>query len=451
MKSVSFKLSYVLFGFLVSCCFLLLPIGSRAQGTGSLGNNAVYNSSSACCIGTSAFIDAFITQGANDFCATIYNILQAPNYPAAGAVIDARGISSSLTCANGTSPWLQSSHGYQNKPSTILLPAGTINIPAKWVLPNGTRLIGEGTSNPDLNSGNGQLQTTIQATSSLASGPMIQFGDSHCPGVTPTCTGISVESLTLVGNGQSLTGIQNQNSQDFTYVNHVTLYHVLGTGLDISGNAVNSGPYSDITYDTGTSGLFASTCVSINGLATTRGIHGLTCNSSPDSQHAVLLDSSNNSVEDVRIVGFYDGILIGANAPARSNVLLNVMGDTTPLTLSPVNVVHISANNAVTDISVMGVYNSLGGNSGQYTIDDDVTSTPLPDLFVAMYVLGEARNGGYTRYTTSKNAATWTVGNSAPPASSCPRGSLYSCIGSSSNCSNFALWGCDGSAWKKIK
>lgn len=41
----------------------------------------------------------------------------------------------------------------------------------------------------------------------------------------------------------------------------------LGTGLAVSGSANNSGPYSNITFDTGgSSGLPATVCASINGV-----------------------------------------------------------------------------------------------------------------------------------------------------------------------------------------
>jgi hypothetical protein len=48
----------------------------QAQGTGNPGNNAVFNSSSACCIGSTAFIDAFILAGSQNLCTTIYDILK---------------------------------------------------------------------------------------------------------------------------------------------------------------------------------------------------------------------------------------------------------------------------------------------------------------------------------------------------------------------------------------
>jgi hypothetical protein len=137
-----------------------------------------------------------------DFCDTIYGILAGlfkSTYPSTGAVIDARAISgSALKCTKGT-PWFESSTGYANVPSTILLPSGTIQISSTWILPNGTKLIGEETTDPTLNTNGTAVQTTIQATTSMSSGtPMIQFGDStHCP--SSICTGISVEHLTGAG------------------------------------------------------------------------------------------------------------------------------------------------------------------------------------------------------------------------------------------------------------
>ena len=47
------------------------------------------------------------------------------------------------------------------------------------------------------------------------------------------------------------------------------------------------------------------------GWASSRGIRGLTCETATrDANAAVSLDSSNNSITDVRIVGFNDGIRV---------------------------------------------------------------------------------------------------------------------------------------------
>ncbi len=277
---------------------------------------------------------------------------------------------------------------------------------------------------------------------------MIQFGSSSCG----ACTGISVENLVLDGQGLSINGIVNQYAQDQSYVDHVGLFQILGTGLLISsygtGSAMNSGPYSHIVFDTGGSGGVSSTvCAQILSASGTHGIHGLTCNSEThDAAAAVLLDSGGDSIEDVMVQGFYDGVLVGSNAAAISNVLINIVGDThNAPTSTPVNTIHISSNNPVHDLAIMGVSNS--NLSGTYTIQDDTTASPLhlADQYVAMYALGKTPAAGVSRFTTSKNAPTWAVG-AGYPSGSCTRGSLYSCIGGSTSCtsgsSTAALWAC---------
>jgi hypothetical protein len=449
-------------------CVLLVGLSVfPIHAEGQQGNNAVYNynsitNMSQCCNPSPAFIDASMFAGSfasPDFCSVhdyvLVHVVQ-PTYPG-GAVIDARGLpgttSTSMTCA--ASPWA----GITNPPpSTILLPAtgsgssaNPIVISTTWILPSNTHLVGEG---------DGPSGTTIQRASGASLTAMIQFGSSSLCS-SGVCTGIAVENLTLDGQAQSLDGIVNQYAQNNSYVNHVRIYQVLGTGLLVSSSgsssAANSGPYSNITFDTGGySGATSTVCVQILSVTGgTRGIHGLRCTSETnDAPAAVLLDSSNNSIEDVAIVGFYDGILVGSNAPAQSNILVNIIGDTTnpcyPSCATPINTVHISNNSSggtrnVIDLSVAGASND---GSGTFTIADDLTSTYLSDAHLAIYALGESSIGGsgYSRYTTSPNAAAWVVGSGAPPSGACVRGSLYSCIGGSTSCigngSTYALWDC---------
>jgi hypothetical protein len=330
-----------------------------------------------------------------------------------GSIIDARGVGLSSACPSNFSPWFDGTN-YVNVPSTILLPAGAITISYPWILPNGTKLIGEGTSQ------DGSIQTTIQAASGFSGSAMVQFGDSHCPTV---CTGISIENLTLNADGLNIGGILNQNAQDLSYVDRVTILDIAGVGLSVAAGAEASGPYSNITYTNSSAG---GTCAKLSASGT-RGIHGLTCISTSHSTDAINLDSSNNTLEDIRILGFFNGVVIGANDPAQSDVLLNIYGDTARYLSNPVNVILISSANTVSDISIMGVSNQDAG-SGDTTINDTVTSTLLIDPSVALYVLGEAGSGGYSRFTTSKNAATWTSGVNAPSitCSSSIIGALYS-------------------------
>jgi hypothetical protein len=446
--------------------FLALPATAVAQ---SQGNNAVYyqsGSSGTCCQGSGAFIDASAFSSTNqgsDFCQRL-NYILTHSYPSSGAVIDARGLNSSITgfsmtCATGWTPWNNGST-FVNVPSTILLPAGTIVIPTTWVLPNKTTLIGVGDALPSTSSAS---STAIQACKQAINGcsftgsDMIDLGTATlCPliGTIHVCNSVSVENLTLDGLGQTLNGIVNTNAQTGSYVDHVSLYQLLGTGLSVSSAANISGPYSNITFNTGTTyaSLSSTVCASINGLVVTRGIHGLNCTSGSNTPlAAVLLDSSNNSIEDVRIEGFYDGIRVGANANAQSNVLVNVIGDTDQALQSPtpIIVVHItSAGNTVSDLSIMGA-NNAGGSPSTITIKDDLTGTSVTDTAVGVYALGRSKNGGYSRFTTSTSAATWGVGSSAPGSTTCSPGSLYSNTSGSPK----ALYAClvSTSQWSGIK
>jgi hypothetical protein len=405
---------------------LILPSPALAQGTGSPGNNAVYDNQGNCCTGSSAFVDArrWAPQG-TDFCDTIHGIISNQNYPANGTVIDARGLNAgnaTMVCA--ASPWGTGA----NKPSTILLPAGTITIPSKWVLPGGTVLIGEGTST--VSNTNGLEWTTIQAckqgitgctTDFTSNTPMLQFGSSA--GVK----GISVEQLTLNGNNLGINGIENANSQDETYVDHVSLFQILRIGLNLHDNAQNSGPYTNITYDTNGASASTAVCVQIKSVnGATRSIQGLTCRSANYSPTAILLDSSNNLIRDVRIMGFNDGVLVGSQANAQSNVLMNILGDTDRISAPPINVVHIASSaSTVTDLTIVGVGNQ---GTGSNTITDDRTSlaAPLADRYVAIYAVGRSPGAGmYSRFTTSPHAANWGSGAGAP-GNPCPTGSLFS-------------------------
>jgi hypothetical protein len=454
MNQTRLKLNCVLLGsYLFAGCLLLAltkPAEAQAQG-----DNAVYNSSGNCstnspCIPSQAFVDASVLFQV-DICNTIYRILngQIQSGYIPGGVIDARGVATPQTCASGTSPWFQNNVYLANKPSTILLPAGTIYIPYNWILPSGTRLIGVGT---DLA---GSQQTVIRCTGALC-GPslhsMIQFGGTSTFACSPSpCTGISVEHVTLDGaNSTTLTGIENVFSQDQTYVDHVTFWQILATGLYIHLAAQNSGPYTNITYDTNGAASSTAVCVNINGVGGgTHGVHGLTCKSANYSPVAVFLDSSNNSLEDVRIMGFDDGIRIGSLATAQSNVLFNILGDTVA-GAAVINVIHIwNSPSLVSDLSIMGASNQAGG--GVITIRDDLTTTHLSEAQVGMYVLGKQLSGvGSPRFTTSPHAATWAFHSGPPPTTgvsgTCATGSLYS------DSSGGGLYVCDRTTtWVLVK
>lgn len=440
------------------------PFSPRAQAQNG-GNNAIYTSS-GCCGASSAFIDASATPQGTDMCQTIYYILTGthgnPAYPASGAVIDARGLSGSpLTCASGTSPWLQGGT-YISAPSVLLLPSGNITISYTWVLPNNTKVIGEGSSI------SGSTGTVLVAGASF-SGPstpvaMIQFGDSHCGS---NCFRISVEDLTLnnsVNNDASLGGILNLNSQELTYARRISLLGITGVGLQNGaptgpiGGPQNAGPYEQIYYSSN-----SGTCAQIYG-ASMRGIHGITCignTTTPIAGGAIQIDSSSNSLEDVYVNGYTDGVLIGSQATTNSrswgNVVFNVNGGSS-VTDALIHLCGTTGGHSpcpstssigVQDTSILG---ATSGTSTAKTIYDDASQTPISDTHVAMYALGDAiGTGGLSRFTTSLSAPSWFSGpNQATNnfACSAAKGSLYSTSGSGSG----TIWACVGSTaqWKLL-
>jgi hypothetical protein len=469
-------------------CFLILPSAVQSQiGPGSQGDTAVYNHSGSI-EGSVAFVDASTFPG-TDLCNTLYLILSSRMYPNAGTVIDARGITSSaaLNCKSGT-PWIQNDSSPTHNPPTsstanILLPAGTITIYTSWVLPNYTRIIGEGTRTVisagqgfappgwDSNSGGtGMIELGAFATTNAwenfpAPGPFPCINNAApciCPIARngPGCAGIGVQDLVLDGTqlaGTSVNGIYNASSQEMTYVDHVTMTNIEGIGLRISGaTSGGSGPYSNIVFNAGTnakSGTIANggtACVDIQTLI--RGIHGITCTAaglggSPAAAiyvdggtTAVTNDQGGNTIEDVHVDGFQDGILIGSQNAAPGYILTNINGSNANHATDVKNVVHFCGSPAVGacpstpfqvfNLTLNGITSAAAGVN---TIEDDRMQTTLADSSVGMYILGVPfMNGttvvGYGRFTTSPKVATWGVGTGAV-SGTCPHtanGSLFS-------------------------
>lgn len=446
--SLSFVWKSITIVAVMACWFSAFPAVAQQ------GQDAVFNSSGQV-TNSPSFIDASQFAGkvtSPNFCSVLnYVLVQVvvpPTYPS-GAVIDARGLANStpptsMTCAAGTTPWNNGS-ATVSVPSTILLPAATITIPVTWALPSNTKLIGAGYGT----TGGTVIRacTTSTCPANFPTGSsMIQFGLFSCPINTPICySGISVENLMLNGSSENINGIQNSEAQS-SYADHVVLFQIMGTGLSMS--AMNSGPYTNITFDSGSSALSTTTCANITGSNGTFGIHGLTCIAGSAANAAVYLDAPNTSIEDARIAGFYDGILVGSQASTQSDVLFNIFSDSSlPLSSTTVNVVHISNAHTVTHFSIMGVNNPVSGNN---SIKDELTSTTLSDSYVAMYVVGKATNGGYSRFTTSPHAATWAVSASAPlSGSTCAPGSLYS--NTSANPAALYVCSVSTSQWLAVK
>jgi hypothetical protein len=429
--------------FLLAIVIVLACFGAPASGQYSPntqnGTHVVSNSAGSGTTTSGSVIDASV-QGGSDICQEINSALQKITGP--GFVVDARGVPGqtavSMTCTGTETPWLNG-NTYIQTGATILLPAGTITIPVMWNLANHTRLIGMG---PGI--------TTIAAASTLTGAQtMIQMagGGSPCP--QSGCTGVTVEQLSLKGNSStSLVGIYNNDAGQGSYVDHVSISNVLGTGVSVvntTGIQGLSGPYSNITFnDSSTSST--GVCLQISG--STLGVRGLTCISADTSSQttAIYIDGSNNTIADVYIQGFYDGIKVGSNSMSSNDIFRNI-SDGTPVQQENATV---EIGYLAEDIVLMGLQNS-GHKS---TVADDRTATTLMNPTIAMYVLGHpipGNNSILSRFTTSvpsigsgnNNAPTWVVGNSAPPTTTtCVVGSLYS----NTSTSGDALYLCTASA-----
>jgi len=448
-------------------CLLFSADYVQAQNLPYEADNAVGKSTSGNApVNSHAYVDASIFYS-GDICTAIGSALNQIYTNAdykAKSVVDARGIypasgTTTITCA--ASPW----NNVANPPTavTILLPAATIAVGATWVLPTNTQIIGVG-----------PRETMLQAAASMTD--LIDMGVLTLPPAIPCankdCNGMALKHLTLDGgSGNASTLLANKASQEQSYVDDVMMQglNATGTGLLIIGQdnaklgyADNSGPYSNISF----SG--AGTCVNIQGTYGTRGIHGLTCVGTGTGT-AVKVDGSNNSIEDVFLSNYTDGIVIGSQSAivstglyTQNNVLLNIRGDSSITNAvvhicGPVGHSPCSANSTSypagipSDITIMGLTNSA---TSPNTIQDDVTSSALADTYIGMYILGETVSGfsvsatgatSTSRFTTSPNAPTWYVGGMPPTSgSSCKTGSLFSII---SGTSTPSLSLCAGGVW----
>jgi len=472
---------------------VVTPKAASAQ----YGDKAVYNSSvppvpapSQVWIDASAFWTTAMGNSP-DLCKIIRdNILKASYvslYPN-GAVIDARGLYLNpalppsigpITCT-GT-PFANFQQSTSPPPTTILLPATKIPIPQTWVLPNNMKIVGE------------EQNTVIspQANVTFTVPDMIDMGSlSLCS--TP-CSGIAVEHLQINTNSNpQLNGIVNNYAGTSSYVNDVTFQGIACAGLVIgeigglSSEAANSGPYTNIQFLTpvdnscsGNPNLSYPLCIDIE--TQTQGVHGVTCTGAGSSGApgaAIYVNASNNTVEDVHIEHFWDGVQIGnSSGKIVANVVVSnaAGGEDGIKPPSPIqNIVHICgsvstgsnealcrSSGTVQDVSVLqSGYTTPSFPLGATSVQDDATGTSIPvatTFFTGMYILGETISGGYSRFSTSPSATVSTGAQSAAPAwgvgsgqasGTCATpGALYS---NTAGGTMTSVYVCTTSGWKPI-
>jgi hypothetical protein len=475
MKNTSFLKSrwFLPTAIVLLVCLVRGPIPARAQicpATAIAGNNTVYEicSSAATTIGSSAFVDAgaFDTNTNDDICAKIHSALGAAS-TVAGTVIDARGV---LPSSGTTQPCVTDPFSGITKPSTVLLPAGTITMSTAWAIPGTTQVIGEG---PGVTTLQASSTSFSDAYSTLVNPAMIHMGvpNTSTPYSKNLVFAVRLVHLTLDGQGQKIgtpyiDGIDNDDAEEQSYVDDVTINNILGNGLSLGidpggsgdGAADHSGPYTNILFQETTSSAVAGTaCLNVAAGTQPRGLHGITCAASTTATAGIILDGSNVTIEDARIDGFQDGILIGdhpvsGQGPAQVNLLFNVVG--TNSVGSTTNLVHIASSSTPTplNLTLMGITSAAGN-----TIKDDLTATQLTnssDPYVGLYVVGHPFYNsssvvqGYSRFTTTPRFPAWLVGStSAAISGSCSNGSLFS----STTGTGGTLWTCVSGSWSKIQ
>jgi len=337
---------------------------------------------------------------------------------------------------------------------------------------------------------------------------------------------VVVEHVKLDGTVQAgckqpcvgVSGIYNGEAQDGSYVDDVEFYGLgatslsqssLTTGLFIDTGAAGSGPYSKITF----SGVQSHSCTDTSSppscsgkaitcpptaavqiRAATRGLHSLTTTTLSTQCKGpfagIYLDASDTTIEDVHSEGFYDAIVVGANAAqgapttVGSNMVWNVTGGYGGNSGPTTNTIHVcnptfgsqtgacsSASDAVSDLAIFQVQSSGGYKNGvtayhATTIEDDLTGTTINSnafpTYVGTYILGEpVGTSQYSRFATtlgstngsSATVPTWAVGSTVLTGLSCTTpGAIYSNTrGSGSGTGSNTLYLCSGSNWLAIE
>jgi hypothetical protein len=264
-----------------------------------------------------------------------------------------------------------------------------------------------------------------------------------------------------------------------------------GNGLTIGPGATNSGPYTDIQViavpgqTCGPNPATHLNCVLVE--TQTRGIHGLTCLgniTTGASDAGILVNGSNNSIEDMHVESFYDGVGLGnTSSSAIGNILVSNIqgGDTSMCTNGGVaNAVHIYGS--VTDAAILGVSSGPAPddpNLRPSSIRDDETGTIIQGcktsgctnpITSGLYILGGPDGGStgeYSRFSinpanptaygdSNTFVPTWAAGN--PTAgilgTTCyTPGALYSFTGAGAG--NESVYVCTyasagGETWQSI-
>jgi hypothetical protein len=488
--------------------FLILLVGFSApsQAHAQQGENAIYNSSSACCQASTAFLDATAFCATPGSCSSTDDLCAVTNeaihlLPTTGGIVDARGVNPGSNNICGHS--LYSYPTSITTPSTVLLPPGTIYMEVPWIMPNGSRIVGTARKTTIIPCSTSLSSACTSNFTADATDGMIEMGSSSL--CSTPCTNVAVEHVLLEGNniGPALTGIYNSYSGDGSYVNDVVLKWLEGNGILVTGtSATGSGPYSNLDYEAGgegsTNGPWSMNCGHVVGslpceqtstacvqlLTPTRGVHGITCTANGVPNAAIYIGSNGNTVEDVHVEGHVDSVRIGDNAlttaitaNAAGATILDITSASGGNTSGNVKrTIHICApgssscsSNAGTvgDVNVVqaSIYTTAAPNT---VIQDDVSSTTLEGSAsspgIAHYELGQPLAGGHTMIAVGGDSVggsistlvpVWGVaelGDATSPTTPCQSGAILSnTTGTSPGSTKDTIWLCEGGSWVGLR
>ena len=166
----------------------------------------------------------------------------------------------------------------------------------------------------------------------------------------------------------------------------------------------------------------------------------MTCSNSTSTipSTAISVSGSNDSIEDIQVQGFVNGVAIGPRSSSSGILAKNITGSS-----GMTSTVIISNSFTPSDIAILGV-NANGATNTIQDLSTTTTLTSATDPIVATYMLGKSQSvsgtvTAHSRFTTSASVPSWVQGSVAPTGT-CKIGSIYSYTSAPSTTD--ALWVC---------
>ena len=284
---------------------------------------------------------------------------------------------------------------------------GTWTTNVSIVVPNKCQLLGSGRGDVNANG------TAIQAGSSFPSSTaVIQFGSS-----APSF-GVRVQNMLIdCQNKSGAIGVQNQNAQEQSGLDFVTIHNCPASELSISGSgAQNSGPYRnlEIYNDSSCTNCSAAT-VPVNvgtGISALRAIEDVTINDNGTATNpnvALEWDAGNGGqIQNLHVEYAGVGVQVGANGAVTGLSIANIECGPSPTVPKCIN---ISAANSVQAYTIQNVFTASGT-----LLTDNQYSGPFTsgsDSGLSLYAVGVGAIASRPRFYQSDSGIASLLGSTA--------------------------------------